>query len=96
MLGVQILDALPVGKAPDPSGMPARYLLCSRRRSREIPMPSTREPRTENIWKCWWNGMCGGQSGSGCKRRARGKNSLDRAFPAFRKQKLFLKAGILE
>ena len=96
MLGVQILDALPVGKAPDPSGMSARYLAVFAAEITGNPHAfdaGTKDGKYLEMLVEWYVRRTEAEAGANGEHG--GKNSLDRAFPAFRKQKLFLKAGIL-
>lgn len=96
MLGVQILDALPVGKAPDPSGMSARYLAVFAAEIAGNPHAfdaGTKDGKYLEMLVEWYVRRTEVEAGANGEHG--GKNSLDRAFPAFRKQRLFLKAGIL-
>ncbi len=119
MLGVQILDALPVRKvsetiddcaagdraggieergkkAPDLSGMPARYLAVFAAEITGNPHAfdaGTKDGKYLEMLVEWYVRRTEAEAGANGEHG--GKNSLDRAFPAFRKQKLFLKAGIL-
>ena len=96
MLGVQILDALPVGKAPDPSGMSARYLAVFAAEITGNPHAfdaGTKDGKYLEMLVEWYVRRTEVEAGANGEHG--GKNSLDRAFPAFRKQRLFLKAGIL-
>ena len=117
MLGVQILDALPVRKvsetiddcaagdraggieergkkAPDLSGMPARYLAVFAAEITGNPHAfdaGTKDGKYLEMLVEWYVRRTEAEAGANGEHG--GKNSLDRAFPAFRKQKLFLKAG---
>lgn len=96
MLGVRILDALPAGKAPDLSGMPARYLAVFAAEITGNPHAfdaGTKDGKYLEMLVEWYVRRTEAEAGANGEHG--GKNSLDRAFPAFRKQKLFLKAGIL-
>lgn len=96
MLGVRILDALPAGKAPDLSGMPARYLAVFAAEITGNPHAfdaGTKDGKYLEMLVEWYVRRTEAEAGTNGEHG--GKNSLDRAFPAFRKQKLFLKAGIL-
>lgn len=119
MLGVRILDALPVRKvletiddcavgdraggieesgkkAPDPSEMLVRYLAVFAAEITGNPHAfdvGTKNGKYLEMLVEWYvrrtekdegsNGECGG------------KSSMDRGFPAFRKQRMYLKAGLL-
>ena len=119
MLGVQILDALPVRKvsetidacaagdraggieesgkkAPDAPEMPARYLAVFAAEITGNPHAfdaGTKDGKYLEMLVEWYVRRTEAEAGANGEHG--GKNSLDRAFPAFRKQKLFLKAGIL-
>ena len=96
MLGVRILDALPAGKAPDPSGRSARYLAVFAAEITGNPHAfdaGTKDGKYLEMLVEWYVRRTEAEAGANGEHG--GKNSLDRAFPAFRKQKLFLKAGIL-
>ena len=130
MLGVQILDALPVRKvsetiddcaasdraggieesgkkAPDPSGRPARYLAVFAAEITGNPHAfdaGTKDGKYLEMLVEWYvrqtetevdaDGEYGGKGESSGGRENR-KSGMDRGFPAFRKQRLFLKAGLL-
>lgn len=119
MLGVQILDALPVRKvsetiddcapghraggieesekkAPDPPEMPARYLAVFAAEITGNPHAfdaGTKDGKYLEMLVEWYVQRTGTEDGA--NEESGGKNSVDRGFPAFRKQRMFLNAGIL-
>ena len=108
MLGVRILDALPVGKVSDPSGMPARYLAVFAAEITGNPHAfdaGTKDGKYLEMLVEWYvqrteteegaDGEHGGKVESRGGRENR-KSGVDRGFPAFRKQRLYLKAGLLQ
>ena len=87
MLGVRILDALPVGKVSDPSGMPARYLAVFAAEITGNPHAfdaGTKDGKYLEMLAEWY------------VRRTEMEEGVDRGFSAFRKQRLYLKAGLLQ
>ena len=96
MLGARILDALPAEKGPDPFGMTVRYLAVFAAEITGNPHAfdaGTKDGKYLEMLVEWYVRRTEAEAGANGEHG--GKNSLDRAFPAFRKQKLFLKAGIL-
>lgn len=96
MLGVQILDALPAGKAPDPSGRSARYLAVFAAEITGNPHAfdaGTKDGKYLEMLVEWY--VRRAESEDGANGEHSGKNSLVKGFPAFRKQRLYLRTGLL-
>ena len=88
-LGVRILDALPSEKAPEPSGMPARYLAVFAAEITGNPHAfdaGTKDGKYLEMLVEWYVRRTGTEDGA---------NGGSRGFPAFRKQRLYLKTGLL-
>lgn len=96
MLGVRILDALPAGKAPDPSGRSARYLAVFAAEITGNPHAfdaGTKDGKYLEMLVEWY--VRRAESEDGANGEHSGKNSLVKGFPAFRKQRLYLRTGLL-
>lgn len=98
MLGVRILDGLPVEKAPDPSGMPARYLAVFAAEITGNPHAfdaGTKDGKYLEMLVEWYVRRTETEEDADGGRGENRKSGVDRGFPAFRKQRLYLKAGLL-
>lgn len=96
MLGVRILDALPAGKAPDPSGRSARYLAVFAAEITGNPHAfdaGTKDGKYLEMLVEWY--VRRAESEDGANGEHSGKNSLVKGFSAFRKQRLYLRTGLL-
>lgn len=96
MLGARILDALPAEKGPDPFGMTVRYLAVFAAEITGNPHAfdaGTKDGKYLEMLVEWYVQRTGTEDGA--NEESGGKNSVDRGFPAFRKQRMFLNAGIL-
>ena len=88
-LGVRILDAFPSEKALEPSGMPARYLAVFAAEITGNPHAfdaGTKDGKYLEMLVEWYVRRTETEDGA---------NGGSRGFPAFRKQRLYLKAGLL-
>lgn len=88
-LGARILDALPAGKAQEPSETPARYLAVFAAEITGNPHAfdaDTKDGKYLEMLVEWYVRRTKTENGA---------NGESRGFPAFRKQRLYLKAGLL-
>ena len=97
MLGARILDALPAEKGSDPTGMPAGYLAVFAAEITGNPHAfdvGTKDGKYLEMLVEWYVRRAEAEDGTS---GGRGEKIIeDRCFPAFQKQRMFLKAGLLK